>query len=782
MFKSLFGSINKSIVVIVVATILLAVATFFEREYGAGMTKVVIYHSWYLWLLIIFGLLTLIYQILVARKLTFQRIHSILLHSAFLFIVAGAMVTHFFSQEAFLMVREGKQSNIMLNAQQMPIGELPFSIKLNTFTVERYGGTGMPSNYISDITIIDGETAQDFRVAMNKIARYRGYKFYQSSYDGDELGTVLLLNNDYWGSLISYIGYALLMLGMGLIFFNRRSRFGTLLKKLSIIVILCTTTLTAEAQITQDNIKALSTIPVQAANGRIEPFSTFANNIVQKLYKDQSYYGIKSEFIVMDMLAGNPKWQTEPIIKLASESVQNHLDKESIYVTYLEFFTSDGQYLLKDIMNVIYTTKQEQLSRTDKELLKLDERIHIIYQLYNHMLPIVIPDSNTKWHSLAESKAHKQSLLTSEFDNIIQLFGNNTGGEVLNEAITLFKLNQRENTALEHRVSPTRLSCEAWYNNINLVFFTAILVIVMGFMGIITFLMGFVAAKPIVSAFEKIVNTGVLLGIIALTFNIALRWYIAERVPMSNSYETVLCVAWTLLLGGWLFRRISILVVSSIAFVAGFFLMISYVGGLDPQITPLVPILNSHWLLFHVATIAVSYGLFALSTVMGIIYMLIRAIAPNKPNMITISSKLTALNELSQLVAVIFLTIGIFLGAIWANVSWGRYWGWDPKETWALITMLAYVVNIHLFLSKKLYSEYLINLLSIFCIGLVLMTFFGVNYFFGGMHSYGGEYQFPLMGCLSIVIVLIILVVTTKIRINRCKTDMEKEKQERRQS
>lgn len=771
MFRNLFGSINKSIIIAIILATLLALATFLERELDSDMTQKLIYHSWWLWSFIIMGVTTAIYQVFIMNKRPFSRIYSILIHGSFVFIICGAVVTHFFSQEAFLMLRKSEQTNLMLNEYKMPIAELPFSVKLEEFTVERYGGSGMPSNYISDIVIIDGDIHQSFRISMNNIVSYGEYKLYQSSYDSDEQGSVLMINNDYWGSLITYIGYVLLMLGMLLVFFNKNSRFKVLLRKLTIIIILCSTTLTIQAQVTKQNIKDISLIPVQAASGRIEPFSTFANNIVQKLYKDKSYNGIKSEVIVMEMLSGNSKWQIEPIIELESKNLQKYLNKKSLYVTYQEFFSTEDQYILADIMDNIYEKNQEKLTKIDKELLKLDERINIIYQLYAQMLPAIIPvaDSNQKWMPLAQAKSQGQTKSATYFDNIVKTFSDDVKTTDLNNKIKRFKQQQREDTIIENIVSDSRLACEVWYNNFNLVFISAILVIFMGIMGIITFLMGIQKRKPIVEAFEKTVKIGILLGILALTFNVAIRWYIAGRVPMSNSYETVLCVALTLLFCGWLFRHVSILIVSTISFVAGCLLMISYVGGLDPQITPLVPILNSHWLLFHVATIAVSYGLFALSAVMGIVYMILKAVAPHNQNIDNVSSKLTAINELSQIVGVLFLTTGIFLGAIWANVSWGRYWGWDPKETWALITMFVYVINTHLYLSKKFYSKFLINLLSIFSIGLVLMTFFGVNYFFGGMHAYGGDHNFPIFSVSFIVILLIVIVIVTNIRLNSTK-------------
>lgn len=769
MLKKIFGSINKTFLIISVISIILAAATLIEKSYDSDFTRKLIYHSWVLWFFVIWGVKTAIYQVFIVRRISIRRIQSIFIHSSFIFIVTGAIITHFFSQEVFLSVRKGEQNNIMLNQYKKPVGNLPFMVKLNDFKVERYGGAGMPSDYTSDITIIEGEKIKEFFVSMNKIASYKNYKLYQSSYDDDEGGVVLLINNDYWGTVITYIGYLFLMLGMLLMFFCRGSRFYDLLGKSMSVLILCFTISTAKAQINEQNIESIATVPVQSVTGRIEPFSVFANDVIQKLYENNNYNGIRNEVIIIEMLGGRDKWKNELIITLPSEHLQKQLNRSGLNVSFKEFFDENGNYVLIDIMNEIYKKKQDKLTSTEKDLLKLDEKLNIMYQLFEQMIPAVIPTGNSseKWLSMFKNRDIGTTVIGDKFEQLIASLNSNNK-EQSSDLIIEFKKIQEQAIAPKNRVSQMRLNCEVWYDKFNLIFIFAIFTITVGVLGIFIFLIGLEKKNRIMSVLENVIKSSVLIGVVLLSSEIAVRWYIAGRAPVSNSYETVVFVAWVLLLCGWLFRKISILVISAISFVAGCLLMIAHVGGLDPQITPLVPVLNSHWLLFHVATIATSYGLFTLSAVMGVIYMIMNIIAPNNKRVNFIATKISLLNELSQLSGVAFITIGIFLGAIWANVSWGRYWGWDPKETWALITMFVYVINTHLFISKKIYSQYLINVLSIFSIGFILMTFFGVNYFFGGMHAYGGEHRLPIFWILLVFFVLVALVIFARIRI--CQT------------
>jgi ABC-type transport system involved in cytochrome c biogenesis permease subunit len=207
----------------------------------------------------------------------------------------------------------------------------------------------------------------------------------------------------------------------------------------------------------------------------------------------------------------------------------------------------------------------------------------------------------------------------------------------------------------------------------------------------------------------------------------ALHWYIAGRIPLGNGYETMLFLALVLLvLSILLHRRLSFILPFGFL-LTGFALLVAWLGQRNPQITPLMPVLQSPILASHVSIIMMAYALMAFMMLNGIF-----ALFTDQMH----RQQLTVLSRLMLYPAVFMLSAGIFLGAIWANVSWGKYWSWDPKEVWALITLLIYAVPLHtnsipVFRRPKVLHAYLIAAFLT-----VLMTYFGVNYLLGGMHSY----------------------------------------------
>lgn len=220
------------------------------------------------------------------------------------------------------------------------------------------------------------------------------------------------------------------------------------------------------------------------------------------------------------------------------------------------------------------------------------------------------------------------------------------------------------------------------------------------------------------------------------TLGIALRWYIAGQAPWSNAYETMVYVAWSATFAGLLFLKRSPLAFYLATFLSGAVLMVAHLNWLDPQITPLVPVLNSPWLMIHVAVITASYGFFGMSALIGG-YTLISVSFSRKPIESIRLEELSIINELSLHLGLYLMTAGTFFGAVWANESWGRYWGWDPKETWALVTIIVYAIVLHLRLVPRIYNPFLLAVASFFAFSSVLMTYLGVNYFLNGLHSYG---------------------------------------------
>jgi cytochrome c-type biogenesis protein CcsB len=238
----------------------------------------------------------------------------------------------------------------------------------------------------------------------------------------------------------------------------------------------------------------------------------------------------------------------------------------------------------------------------------------------------------------------------------------------------------------------------------------------------------------------------IIIGLLFLMHlgGLLIRWYISGHAPWSDAYESMIYVAWATMFFGLAFGRKSELTVASTAFVTAIILMVAHWNWMDPAIGNLQPVLNSYWLMIHVAVIVASYGPFTLGMILGLValFLMIFTNAKNKQKMDLTIQEITYINEMALTVGLVMLTIGNFLGGQWANESWGRYWGWDPKETWALISIMVYAFVIHARFVPALRGKWIYNVMSVFAFASILMTYFGVNFHLSGMHSYAsGEKQ-----------------------------------------
>jgi cytochrome c-type biogenesis protein CcsB len=232
------------------------------------------------------------------------------------------------------------------------------------------------------------------------------------------------------------------------------------------------------------------------------------------------------------------------------------------------------------------------------------------------------------------------------------------------------------------------------------------------------------------------------------------RWYVSGHAPWSNGYETLIYVAWATVLAGLVFSSKSPITMSVAPVIAFITLKIAHLSWMDPQITHLVPVLKSYWLIIHVATITASYGFLIMGALMGFVNLIIM-ILKHQTHTKSIIREITCTIEMALVVGLALLTIGIFLGAVWANESWGRYWGWDPKETWALVTMLVYAFILHMRMIPGLKSDYSFNLATLLAVGSVIMTYFGVNYYLSGLHSYAKGDPLPIPSVVYIILLVI---------------------------
>lgn len=730
--------------------------------------------------------------------------------------------------------------------------EIPFNLTLRKFELERYQGSMSPSSYASEITVTDNEkkTVIPFRIFMNNILNYRGYRFFQSSYDNDEMGTVLSVNHDQWGTMVTYFGYFFLFLGMALTLFSKKSRFSTLLRLTNeiqqkrkqgtyIVITLIFSTLfgiSAHAQNTSskaEHIKLLDKLLVQdGAQGRIEPLCSYTSDVLRKIYKHDSFKGQSATEVILGMSVQPSLWQNQPMIKVSNPELEKELGAVGGYVSFNQLFDKNGSYKLSSLVEAAYQKEESMRNKYEKEIINVDERINICNLIFTHDLLAIFPnknDENGKWlitKPVAMSTNDKTSVCPyiSEKENNPEMsmaeteMGTTMGGNGMgtlkpdvsgactrnsvhgqmnmNSAMTnslaadspeklysdyLNSVSQamasgnwlNANTALakikayqiknggSNLPSASKIKLEIAYNKWSIFFY---LMIAYAIFGSLLLMLHFICIfKPNVRL-EKLLSYGIYpltLLLIIYTIGLAIRWYISGHAPWSNGYESMIFVGWAAGLSGFIFARKSPVAFAVTALLSAIALSVAAMSWMNPEITNLVPVLKSYWLVIHVAIITSSYGFLAMAALLGLINLALM-VARNVKNSARINSNILEFSyiiELSLIVGLFMLTIGTFIGGIWANESWGRYWGWDAKETWALVSVLVYAIILHLRLIPALNRPIVISTMSLFGFSSVIMTFLGVNYYLAGMHSYGKGTPPPVPSAVYLVIIALVFLI-----------------------
>lgn len=769
-----FSSFVTTIVLLLIYAFSLAVATFVEKYHGTVAAKAMFYYSPLFFLLQFLLVVNFIAAVIKHQYLKRGKWGLILTHAAFIIILLGALISHLFGEEGILHLREGETSDriVVRTSENTTYLTLPFSVELKNFTLTRYPGSDSPSSYESEVLVhVDGKTL-DERIYMNNILDVKGYRFFQASYDPDELGTVLSVNRDVAGRNVTYAGYLLLIIGLILCFIEKDSRFMRLSRKLkelrgaaSVVVLLFALSIhslptwaKADAspmldavqkyQVNPGHAAAFGALPVQSGSGRMMPINTFSSEILRKLHKSDKIGTLNSDQFLLSLLAMPDMWMRVPFIALSNPELANLYDLTDGECAYVQVFDTNGDYKLQQKLEEAYNKMPADRSRFDKDLLKLDEQINIVHQLINHQMLNLFPkedDPTHKWYASGDDLSAfsgKDSMFVSrimdwylaEVQEALQKGDWTKADEVIGMIGTY---QQAKNKTLD--ITPEKIQAELKYNKMDVFRYCKIGYLSLGgLLLILSFIMLFKR--------ERWMKVGVwVLGVCVLVvfhyhmFGMGMRWYIAGYAPWSNSYETMVYVAWATIFAGLLFVRRSTITFALATLFGGIILFVSGLSWMDPEINPLVPVLKSPWLMFHVAVIVAAYGFFGISCLIGLTNMIMLSI-PGKKNVKTIITRikeLSIVNEMAMLVGLALMTIGTFLGAVWANESWGRYWGWDPKETWALITVVIYAIVTHLHLVKRWNNAWLFNLSATVAFASVLMTFFGVNYFLSGMHSYG---------------------------------------------
>ena len=648
--------------------------------------------------------------------------------------------------------------------------QLPFSLFLKDFEVERYPGSNSPSSFVSEVVLIDSDLGiqEEHRIFMNNVLKHRGYRFYQASYDNDEMGTILSVNKDRAGTLITYLGYLVLIAGMIVAMFIPGTRFAMIAKKTSsaaksIIMVMLLLgggfSLFSQEVPPKEPAKEFGYLWVQDKGGRFEPMNTLSNEVVRKVTKHSSYEKYTADQVLLGMIMYPDVWQSKRLFEIKHPDLQRLTGYRGNMVSFNDMMDdSTGSYLLSDLVNDAYSKPVAMQSELDREVIKLDDRLNAFYLVQTGGLIRIFPDQgaeNHKWASVSEAMMGQ---MTDKKDTMSHVFLRYlTALQQGNYGAARVYIDQLSENQLSTVVLPpeSKKNLEIFYNRINMF---PLLAKLYGIFGVIMMTLAFLLVFKPRKLYSLLFKTGVILLAAMLLIHsllLAVRWYISGHAPMSNGYESMIFVSWVTLLAGLIFVKHSRYALALTSILAALSLLVAGMSNMNPEITNLVPVLKSVWLTIHVAVVMAGYGFLGLASIMGLLNVVLYAClnTANKTKLEEVILQVTRVNHLTLIVGLYFMTAGVFLGGVWANESWGRYWGWDPKETWALITVLVYALVSHMHKVPGLRGRFAFNLAAFISYSSVLMTYFGVNFFLGGMHSYasGSSFKIPLWSYILVL-------------------------------
>lgn len=676
--------------------LIMAVATIFEKI--QGYTE--IYATW--WFASIWALLAIVGLAYIMRQKLFKKPAAFAMHISFLLILAGALITHLWGEQSSIHIRVGE-----INSQ------LPFLVKLDSFKVVNYPGTQSPMDFASQVMFIDNNgNKTTAKISMNKIAEHHGYRFYQSAYDYDAMGTTLAVSHDPWGIGFSYLGYFFLFISMLLMLVlpneGFRKAIKTLTKNVAIIaILLCSTNAMAQPSVLPKDAASQMCNVHAYYNGRVCPLQTIAKDFTVKLYGKSTYKGFTAEQVFTGWYFFPSTWTSEPMIKVKNA--------EKRYYTFNELAKRNNSQVDDEKINIVRMLLNGQMLN----IFPYEYQNSLVWLNQGDNLPLDMPED--QWFFIKKTLDYLgEQAVTKDFNKFSQ---------------TVDKIiKYQEKTAVGTLPSKIRFRAEKLYNKLD---FTRPLAMGLATLGIVTFVVfaiwwakGTLAPKWLVTILNILVAS-VLLYMIAV---VGLRGFVANHLPITNGYETMQFMALTALVLTLIMQQKFALTFPFGLLLSGLTLMVSMFGESNPQITHLMPVLASPLLSIHVCVIMIAYSLFAFMMFNGATALIMEA--NNKSEQ---SQNLYYVSRMLLYPALLLLTAGIFIGAIWANQSWGRYWGWDPKEVWALISMLVYAIPMHASIAPALQRPKAFHIFAVIAFLTVLMTYFGVNFILGGMHSYANS-------------------------------------------
>ena len=696
----------------IVVIVVMAIATIIEKYHGTQYVSENIYGSW--WFAMLWGILTAS-AIIYFLKRKVRRLSVVTLHLSFVLILGGALLTHLTARQGTIHLRQG----------EVTVDEaLPFSIRLDKFNINYHEGTMAASNYVSQFTVIDNDSEVKGETSMNSIFSHRGIRLYQSGYDPDERGAYLSYNSDPWGIPVTYTAYGLLFLSLVWILLDPKGRFRQTLKETSrsaallIALLLLPVTASAQRTLPRETAEDFGRLYV-VYNNRVSPLQTFALDFTKKLCGKRSYNSFSAEQVLAGFIFFPEDWNKEPLLKIKGGAMKDRLQLPDM-CSVNTFFNHDmGGYILGPYLREAYNGNNDAFH---KDVMKMDDRLMLIMELrqgkpltlfpYKSGAPWLSPTDKLPEEMTAENKTFIQNVFNLLFEDALsgnwQHFSNIVAG----------MKKYQEKYGASSLPTATQTKAERLYNSVPFATILFMVCLTMAFLSVIR-------RRPV-----QWISIGILaLSFAALTLCMALRWIISGTIPMANGYETMLLMAWMIqLMALFLHRRFPIIITFGLL-MSGFFLLVSHISQMDPKISHVMPVLSSPLLSLHVSIIMMAFALLSLTFIIGIFSLVM-------PKNTELSTQNYKLSILFLFPAMTCLGFGIFIGAIWANISWGTYWSWDPKEVWALITFMIYGIALHDKSLPWLRNPKHYHLFMVFAFLTILMTYFGVNYFLGGMHSY----------------------------------------------
>lgn len=743
----------------ILVLVCMAAATIVEKSQGTDYAHAHYYGAW--WFILIWAVLAALGAFYIIKRKV-KCASTLALHLSFIIILAGALLTHISAKRGMIHLRIGQPTDTYMaqdEEQGMKEEKLPFSLCLQKFEAKMHDGTNAVADYSSKFTVIDGDDKSEGEVSMNNIYSHRSYRLYQSSYDEDGKGSVLAINADPYGIPVTYTGYALLFISLVWMLFDPKGGYRKLLKSpllkkgalITALILSMGNIQTLHAESATGNLQN-AVLPKETAekfgelhilyNDRICPVQTFALDFCKKIYGARSYQGLTAEQVLSGWVFYGNTWANEPFIKIKSGEMKTAMNLPD-YASLNTFFNREmGGYTIGPYVQEYYNGQQDKFHQQAADI---DDKIRIIMELREGVSLKVLPYTFTKnvkatkdhsfikagtttWFApvdkLPLAVEHQHALYIKNVFSL--LYGDVQKGNMDRVNIFFDKMLKYQEVSSGSSL-PSKIQYQAERINNDFPFATILFMVnlTLGFIALFYTIYRMTKKREI-----KVLNIAlpILLGVsfLTLTFGLALRWIISGNIPMSNGYESMLTVAWFVMLISILMQlRIRIVMVFGFL-ISGFFLLVSHINQMDPAIGQMMPVLNSPLLSIHVSIIMMSYALLSLTFICGIMGISFRSHG----------EELQALSRIFLYPALTTMGFGIFIGAIWANVSWGNYWSWDSKETWALITFMIYAVVVHtqslpIFRKPLVYHIYItLAFLSI------AMTYFGVNYFLTGMHSY----------------------------------------------